>query len=113
MKRSKLIIMAASVVSVVALTLGGAAPAQAAPEAIAVGTSVSVGSSQAVNWYGCAGLAGARVWQVAAFTLGYCPSVWFLQATPMGRAFTNAIVNGACRVPWIVRAATLGRFSTC
>jgi len=68
----------------------------------------------AVKWYGCAGLVnGARSLHVAAFVLGYCPSVWVLQATPWGRSIVNWIVNGACKVPWIVRAATGGRFSTC
>lgn len=68
----------------------------------------------AINWYGCPGLvSGARSLQVAAFALGYCPSIWFLQSTSPGRAIVNTIVNGACKIPWMVRAATLGKFSTC
>ena len=63
--------------------------------------------------YGCVGLLNAKQWMVMAFALGYCPTVWILQMTPWGRAVVNWIVNGLCKQPWIVRAATGGRYSTC
>lgn len=117
MKRIKFTLAAAALVATAALTLCAAGPAQADPISNVVSTSVSVQTlttAPTINWYGCPGLVnGARVWQVAAFVIGYCPSVWFLQSTSAGRAVTNAVVNGACRVPWIVWAATRGRYSTC
>lgn len=69
----------------------------------------------AFNPAGCPGLAKAarRSIYVAAFVLGYCPSVTALQTTSWGKSFMNRIVNGACRVPAIVRAATAGKYSTC
>jgi hypothetical protein len=66
------------------------------------------------NAYGCVSLiGGARNVYVAAFALGYCPSVVVFQTTSWGRAFINWIDNGVCRVPWLVSAITGGRISTC
>lgn len=104
----------AAAVAATAATTTATATATAAPASIAAAPTRPGLHAPTINWYGCPGLVnGARSLQVAAFVLGYCPSVWFLQATPAGKAFVNAIVNGACKLPWIVRAATLGKYSTC
>jgi hypothetical protein len=68
-----------------------------------------------INPYGCASLVSFsyRQMYVAAFTLGFCPSVYLLQGTSWGRSFINWIVNGQCRIPWVVWAATGGRYTTC
>lgn len=68
---------------------------------------------RAWNTYGCVGLLNTRQWQVAVFALGYCPSVWVLQNTSWGRSVVNWIVNGLCRIPWVVRVATGWRYSSC
>ena len=116
MKTTKFTIAAAALVATAALTLCTVGPAQASPTSSVVSTSASaraVAVVPTINWYGCPGLVATAKWQVAAFAIGYCPSIWFLQSTTAGWAVTNAVVNGACRVPWIVRVATFGRFSTC
>jgi uncharacterized membrane protein len=76
----------------------------ASPSAMTVETSI--------NPYGCGALAtlGYKQMFVAAFAIGYCPSVFSLQGTSWGRAFVNWIDNGLCRIPW---AATGGRFTSC
>ena len=100
----------------IALTVGSgeSSPDSAGtPHTVPVTNSTTVPAAVSINLYGCAGLVGsARSVYVAAFVLGYCLSVYVLQGTPWGRAFTSAIVNGACRMPWPVRAATMGRFDT-
>lgn len=79
------------------------------------GTGASSVAIRSVGYsaYGCVGLLNAKQWMVMAFALGYCPSVWILQMTPWGRSVVNWIVSGLCKQPWIVRAATGGRYSTC
>lgn len=57
-------------------------------------------------------LGGAANMYVAAFMLGYCPT-WIALQSPWGRSFMNWVVNSACKSPWIVRAATGGRYSRC
>ncbi len=65
------------------------------------------------NAYGCVGLLNAKQWQVLAFVVGYCPTTWVLQSTSWGRSIVNYVVGVACKSPWIVRAATGGKYSSC
>lgn len=76
-------------------------------------TVANASAAQATNWYGCVGLISAKQWQVLVFAVGYCPSLWVLQNTSWGRSVVKWVVNGLCRSPWVVRAATRGRYSRC
>jgi hypothetical protein len=107
------------------LTLGlGAAPSiAAAPGSISANhimttapTSIATTAAKSsINPYGCGALVtlGYKQMYVAAFALGYCPSVFVLQGTSWGRAFISWIDDGLCRVPWIVWLATGGRYTSC
>jgi hypothetical protein len=93
--------------TIVATTPLLAATTHSATPARTTNTAVT-GSS-----YGCMGLLSSKQSMVMAFALGFCPSVLVLQYTAWGRSVVNWVVNGLCRVPWIVRAATGGRYNTC
>lgn len=89
---------------------------QQASSAMAVGATSSVAPQSAgrISVSSGVGLCGSRTTQihVMAFIFGFCAGNVFL-TTPVGKSMMKSIVNGACKVPWIVKAATWGKLSRC